>query len=164
MTLTVGTDSYLPLTYAEAYATNHFIGDDKTAWTAAADTDKEAAIRQATQYIDSYFRDRFPGVIQSTSQSLEWPRVNARDRSGRTLTDTPDAVKNAAVELAKERIVAGANLVPSEARGGRIKRERVEGAVEVEYMDGAPSGTTYEFAEKILSAVLSGGGKRLKRT
>lgn len=156
-------DGYITAADADTYAGKYFIGADSTAWNDASESDKEAAIRQATQYVDSYFRSRFVGVIRSTSQALEWPRAAARDRSGRTINGIPDAVKNAVVELAKERLVAGTNLVPSEARGGMVKSERVEGVVDVEYMDGAPSGTTYEFAEKLLSAVLRGAANRLQR-
>lgn len=155
-------DGYITASDADTYATAHFIGADLTAWNGADADTKEAAIRQATQYIDSYFRDRFPGVIQSYSQALEWPRIGAQDKAGRTLNGIPDVLKDATCELAKARIVAGTNLVPDEARGGKVKREKVD-VVEVEYMDGAPSGTTYKFAEKLLSLVLKGGGGRLKR-
>lgn len=162
MALTVGTDSYISLADAETYAAAHFIGSDATAWDAASDTDKEAALRQATQYVDAKFRDRFLGYIQSTTQALEWPRTAAFDRSGRTLHGTPEAVTDAVVELAKARIVAGDNLVPVEDRGGQVKREKV-GSLEVEYMDGAPSGRTYGFAEMLLSQVLNRSANRLVR-
>lgn len=156
-------DSYLSIADSDTYATDHFIGTDLTTWNGASTSDKEAALRQATQFIDSNFRDRFPGRIRSESQALEWPRSGALDRSGRTLNDVPDIVKNATVELAKDRLVDGTNLVPAEARGGKIKRQRVEGAVEVEYMDNAPAGTTYRWAEKLLSLVLESRGRRIVR-
>lgn len=162
MALTVGTDTYVTLADAETYATEHFIGDDKTTWDGASDADKEAALRQATQYIDAKFHDRFVGFIQSTAQALEWPRASAVDRSGRSLTGTPDAVKDATVELAKERIVAGDNIVPVEDRGGLTRRERV-GPVEVEYFAGAPSGRTYQFAAMLLSQVLRQAANKLVR-
>lgn len=162
MALTVGSDTYISVSDADTYASNHFISDDVSVWNNASTSNKEAALRQATQYIDSRFRDRFVGVIQSTAQSLEWPRTNAVDRSGRTLTGTPQVVKDATVELAKERLVADGNLVPVEDRGGKVKREAV-GSIEVEYMDGAPPGRTYKFAEMLLSQVLRKGGKKLNR-
>lgn len=162
MAVTVGTDSYISLSDAETYVTNHVIGDDKTTWDAASDADKEAALRQATQFVDAKFRDRFLGYIQSTSQALEWPRTAAFDRSGRTLTGTPDAVKDAVVQLAVARIVADGDLVPVEDRGGQVKREKV-GSLEVEYFDGAPSGRTYQFAEMLLSQVLRRAANRLVR-
>jgi hypothetical protein len=162
MALTVGTDSYTDVASADTYATNHFIGDDLTTWNGATTANKEAALRQATQYIDAYFRDRFPGVIQSDSQALEWPRINAYDRSGRYLTGTPDAVKNATVELAKERLVSGTNLIPVADRGGKVKREKV-GQLEVEYMGSAPANRLYRWAEHVLNLVLKESSNRLVR-
>jgi len=162
MAVTVGTDSYISASDADTYASNYFISDDLSTWNNASTSEKEAALRQATQYIDSKFRDRFVGIIQSTAQELEWPRSNAVDRSGRTLTGTPSVVKNATVELAKERLVADGNLVPVEERGGKVKREAV-GTLKVEYMDDAPPGRTYQFAEMLLSQVLEKTAHRLKR-
>jgi hypothetical protein len=147
---------------ADTYATENFMGADLTAWNAATTANKEASLRQATQYIDSRFRDRFVGYIRSQSQALEWPRSNAYDRSGRLLTGTPDAVKAATTELAKERILAGTSLVPSEARGGAVKREKVD-VIEVEYMDNAPAGTTYRFVSDLLSLVLKQSSRRVVR-
>lgn len=155
-------DAYVDDSFADDYADDYFLGSDKTAWDSASVTEKEAALRQATQFIDANFRDRFPGVIRSESQALEWPRSGAVDRSGRTINDVPDIVKNATVELAKERLVDGRTLVPSETRGGQVKREKV-GPIEVEYMDGAPSGTVYKWAEKLLTKVLVPISRRIKR-
>lgn len=155
-------DSYESVDNADTYATAHFIGTDLTTWNGASNADKEAALRQATQFIDANFRDRFPGRIRSTPQALEWPRSGAQDRAGRILNDVPDVVKNATVELAKDRLVDGSNLVPAESRGGQIKREKVD-VLEVEYMDGAPAGTWYRWAEKLLSLVLTSAGRRIVR-
>jgi len=136
-------------------------------WAAASTAEKEAAIIQATAYIDAKFRDRFVGTIQSTSQSLEWPRVSAWDRSGRALNGIPTAVKSATAELAAAALAE--DLVPTDDRADLIKRKTEKvGPIEetTEYMDGAPAGRTYSFAEMILSAVLrpgGGGNRRLTR-
>lgn len=162
MAVTVGTNVYISVSDADTYAATNFLGADLTAWNAASTPNKEAGLRQAAQYIDNRFRDRFVGQIRSESQALEWPRVNAVDRSGRVLNQIPDAVKNASVELAKERIRNGVTLVPAQPRGGKIKRQKVD-VIEVEYMDGAPSETTYRFAEDLLSVVLMSAGRRVVR-
>ena len=155
-------DSYADLTYANAYAAEYFIGDDLTGWNAATDPQKEASLRQATQYLDNRFRSRFVGVIQSESQSLEWPRNGAVDQSGRYINQIPEQIKQATVELAKARIVSGTNLVPDEARGGAIKRAKV-GSLEVEYSDNAPAGTDYRFSDSLVSGLLKTRGNRLLR-
>lgn len=164
LTLTgASADSYQDVSDADAYATNHFIGTDLTAWNAATTANKEAALRQSTQFIDAKFRDRFPGQIRSESQALEWPRVNARDRAGRVLNQVPDIIKAATVELAKERLVAGGNLVASEARGGQVKRVKV-GPIEQEFMDRAPAGTVYRWVEQLISKVLTNVSHRAVRS
>ena len=155
-------DSYATLIEADNYADNHFVGSDFTAWDGATDPDKEARLRQAAQWLDANFRSRYVGIIRSESQALEWPRSGAIDRSGRTINNVPDAVKNAQIELAKYMIVNSANLVPAEDRGGQVKREKV-GPIEVEYMDNAPSGTTYRWAEQLLSQVLGSSVRRVVR-
>lgn len=165
MTLTTSgasADSYVTVTFAESYAIKHFRGTDKTTWDAAEFSDKEASLREATQWIDSMFGNRFVGEIQSSSQALAWPRIGAEDRDGRYINDTPDAVKNATVALALSAL--GGMLVPDESRGGRVKREKI-GPLETEYMDDAPSGTTYRWAEMLLRPVLIDrrGSKQLVR-
>lgn len=159
MALTVSgssADSYISLADADTYAAEHFIGSDLTSWNASNDDEKEAALREAALFIDNQFRNRFPGVIRSESQALEWPRTNAHDRSGRHISDIPQAVKDAQVELAKEKIVAGGSLMPTEARGGRVK-SKTAGPVSVTYEDGAPAGRNYPHAQNLLSQVLRPG-------
>lgn len=159
-------DSYVTLEEAEDYASEHFIGSGKTSWDDATEPEKEASLRQAAQYIDKMFRDRFPGIIKTNSQALEWPRTSAYDRSGRHISNVPDAIKNAAVELAKERIVAGDDLIPVESRGGKVKSVSV-GPVSQTYMDDAPAGRTYRYAEILIKHVLLPGGSgsvKLNRT
>lgn len=161
MPLVVGTDTYVSVVDADTYVTDHFRGDDLTTWDTASD-DKEAALREATQYIDANFEDNFVGEIQTTSQTLAWPRVNAVDNAGRLLNGIPSAVKDATVELAFSAL--GGKLVPDESRGGKVKREKVD-VLEVEYFDNAPAGTTYGWVEQLLRPVLkhSGAVKRLFR-
>lgn len=156
-------DSYQDVANADIYASEHFIGTDLTTWNAASVADKEASLRQSTQFIDANFRDRFPGQIRSESQALEWPRVNAFDRAGRVLNQVPDIIKTATVELAKERVVSGGNLVASEARGGQVKRVKV-GPIEQEFMDGAPAGTVYRWVEQLISKVLQPTSRRVVRS
>ncbi len=162
MALTVGTDTYISAADADTYAQDHFRGDDLLEWSAAED-DRDSLLREATQYIDANFEDRFVGEIQTTSQKLAWDRVNAVDNSGRVLNGIPDPVKNTTVELALAALLNG-KLVPDESRGGKVKREKVD-VLEIEYFDNAPPGTTFDWAESLLNPVLqhSGAVKRVVR-
>lgn len=156
-------DSYTSLADADTYVASYFSNADLTVWQAASTEAKESALRQATQYIDSKFGDRFPGQIVSTSQSLAWPRVNASDRAGRVITDIPDACRNATVELAGRRVVSGGSLAPAQSRG--LKSAKV-GPIEVKYTAAAASGapeTNYQWVNQLLSAVLITAGRRIVR-
>lgn len=150
MAVTVGTDVYLSVADADTYHSN--LGN--TTWTAATTAAKEAALREATQYIDGAYS--FIGE-QITSNVLAWPRSNVYILKGNFAGITydsstiPPQVENACAELALEAL--SNSLSPNEARGGAIKKEKVD-VVEVEYMDWAPSGKTYKYATMILKPVL----------
>lgn len=162
MTVTVGTDVYLSLANADTY----WAARNNSTWDSAADADKEKALREATQYIDGAFS--FIGT-QKPDNVLAWPRYDVFVRTGNFAGKTydsdtiPPQVEQSCAELALEAL--SARLVPAAARGGAVKREKVD-VVEVEYMDWAPSGKTFTFAAMILKPLLvnSGNFKRLVRS
>lgn len=162
MAIVEGTDTYLSVSDADTYWSNRNNAD----WAAASTAAKEAALREATQYVDgafSFIGDQIPTNV------LAWPRYNAFVSQGNFAgihfdsATIPPQVKNAVAELALEALTA--RLAPSQARGGAIKREKVD-VIEVEYMDFAPSGKVYSFAAMILKPVTAGGktARKLVRT
>jgi hypothetical protein len=60
----------------------------------------EVACVRATDYIDKRFGKRFRGFKQTSSQSLEWPRLDAIDESGYLIQDIPKNLKHATAEYA----------------------------------------------------------------
>lgn len=142
-------NSYLTLAEADTYFDDRAI----TAWTGSTYTDdqKEAALIQATSWIDNTFQ--FIGEIDDTTQRLAWPRDAAYDKEGRLVGDTthPEQVKNAVCEAALAYLVEG-SLQATTKRGGLIKREKV-GDLEVEYMGGAAGATTYPQATAYLKGL-----------
>lgn len=160
MTIVVGTDTYLSVTDADSYWSNRNNAD----WSAASTAQKEAALREATQYVDGAFN--FIGN-QIITNVLAWPRDNAFVENGNFAgisydnTTIPPQVKNATAELAAEALTAP--LAPSQARGGAVKREKVD-VIEVEYMDFAPSGKVYSFAAMILKPLTIGSKSVRKLT
>lgn len=155
MTITVGTDTYLSVADADTYWSNR----NSSTWSDASTEEKEAALREATQYIDGAYL--FIGEIVSSSQILAFPRSGLEIRSGNFkfhYTDSstiPFMVENATAELALEAL--SARLLESKERGGRVKREKV-GQIEIEYTDFAPSNKTYDFVTNILRPLLKSGG------
>lgn len=123
-------------------------------WTAASTANKEGALREATDYLDASFSQYYRGKRAGRVQGLEWPRTDALDDSGVPLPGLPAELVKATYELAA-RALSGV-LQADLARGGKVKRERVEGAIEVEYMDGAPTQTSYGVVTMMLAPILNG--------
>lgn len=153
-------DSYASIETINAYAVKHgasfpITGDDTLA-TEAAIAAAEAAARRATAWLDGEYGPRFIGEPASVSQALEWPRNDAWFRGEELLNDTiPRQIVEAMCEAAIRELAEPGIMSPDMDRGGRVKRERVEGVVDIEYMDGAPVATTFTVIEGKLAALLA---------
>lgn len=77
-----------------------------------ADADLQAALVQATDYIDKRFGRRFRGWRRSRSQALEWPRTDAYDDDDYTFPDVPVQLQKATAEYALLAFQLGRNLAP----------------------------------------------------
>lgn len=145
-------NSYVTLVEANA----HFAEKEETAWN-GSDAKKEAALIHATEWLDASYR--FIGSIVSTSQALSWPRKDVVDHEGREIAEDviPYGVKHATYAAALVIIVEG-SLLGTQKRGGMVKREKV-GELEVEYMNGAPSGNTYPHIANFLNGFLIAANK-----
>ena len=86
-------ESYVTVAECSAYHTKH----GGTAWDWI--DDKEAALRKATQYLDSAYKWR--GVPTTEAQALRWPRANVVVDSYALAWDAiPANLKHACCELA----------------------------------------------------------------
>lgn len=153
MSLTISVDSFTSISDADSYWTNNSGG---TAWASASQSDKEAALRQASQYIDK--RYKFIGMhTGSVSQLLAWPRVGAVDKQGRYRSGVPKEIKDATAYLANEAL--SEHLLPPQQRGNKIKRLRAGGTrhgVEIDYQPNAPGQTTYDYVDLLVSDLIVG--------
>lgn len=145
-----GSDSYMSLESADLY----WSGRNDATWAGAELLTKEAALREATQYLDG--RYDWIGDHPGGNQRLGWPRLGAFDHEGRLLTGIPEKVAEATAELARQAL--SECLAPTEARAGRTRREKV-GPLEVEYLGGAPGGRSYPFVTLLLKGLIRGDGK-----
>ena len=93
-----GANSYASVSYANDYHD----GRGNTLWThsSVTDSDKEQALVRATDYIEKRFGHKFRGWKESSTQALQWPRIDAEDNSGYLLPDIPDKLKQAVAEYA----------------------------------------------------------------
>lgn len=137
-----GADSYVSLAEANAY----FTARSNATWDAADDEVKEAALRAATQYVDTIVR--YKGVRLSASQDLEWPRSGVTDWSGYEVAGVPSRVKQATSELALRAL--SEDLYVDLDRGGAISSESV-GPISVSYRGDAPVGKTFRSAMQLLA-------------
>ncbi len=67
---------------SEAFADTHHSDRNNTKWDDFTSIEKQAALIRATDYVDKRFSLRFIGFAQKREQALEWPRLDAFDRSG----------------------------------------------------------------------------------
>ena len=127
--------SYVDVAFADAY-----LGADWTTHTA----DKESALMQATEYVDTIWGPRFMGFPLVYNQALEFPRLGLYNRYGVLIEGVPDDLKKVVSRYAQ--LAADGDLCTTESStttdAGVIKRKKVKaGSVEsdIEYFPGAES-------------------------
>lgn len=96
-----------------------------------------AVLRQrGSGYIDATYGPRFYGVPTDVSQERAWPRSGARIYGQALASDlVPNRVIDASYQAAYLVATNPGSLSRTVDTGAQVKRERVEGAVEVEYFE-----------------------------
>jgi len=151
-------DSYLSLTDADTYNTNH---SASAAWIAAAEAVKEKALRLATQYLDVRYGGRWKSYRSNELQALAWPRAYAIDRDGYywDSDQMPQRLKDATVELAL-RVVGGDTLFADITKPGTIKSQSVTvGPIQksIEYMGGYTQVKGYPLIDGLVKSLINSG-------
>ncbi|MFH2112924.1 MAG: DnaT-like ssDNA-binding protein [Spirochaetota bacterium] len=138
-------ESYVSVADCDTY----HVARGNDAWS-GDEAAKEAALREATAFIEDRYRGLWRGQRRLKVQRLQWPRHGVVDQDGFTIDHdiVPIEVKDALCEAAL-RATQG-DLTPDLDRGGQIKRQKVD-VIETEYRDSAPVGRTYpEIEGKIM--------------
>lgn len=144
-------ESYVSVSDCEAYCTAKGL-----VFASGSTTDKETALRRATDAIDAIYRSRFPGVRRKyRNQAKEWPRLGAADASGYPVPydAVPVEIKNATCEAAVRELAEAGTMAPDLDRGGAIRRIKA-GSVEVEYGANASAGSVFTVIDGLLSGLL----------
>lgn len=97
-----------------------------------------AALMRGSDYIDAVYGSRYPGSrTDGRAQDRPWPRKNATDQEGNEIADdeVPVEIEQATYEAALRELESPGSLLPDYIAAERVRRERVEGAVEIEYSD-----------------------------
>lgn len=127
-------DIYGSLAGATAYHSDR----DNNVWADGAYTDamRSAALLRASEALDGQYGARFPGKkAGGRAQERAWPRIDAIDHCQHEAIpddEVPVGVAKATYEIALAELQAPGSWNPSFIAGEINKRERVEGAVEVE--------------------------------
>ena len=138
-------DSYASRAEADAY----HAARGNAAWSAASTDARDAALRKATQYLDT--RYRWVGNRSTLTQALEWPRYFV-PRLGYPTGWPQPRVVNACIELAL-RALSGDLLVDDEGRD--VLSEQV-GPISVTYGP-TGGGVRYPVADLLVSPLVLGG-------
>lgn len=134
-----------------ADADSYFSLRGNAVWT-GSDAVKQAAIVQATDYLDATYR--WKGAIESLTQALSFPRIGIYDPQGRDIDSiVPQKVKDACCELAV--VALSGALLGNTSNSDYVTREKV-GEIEVEYSASAPSTTKYLLVDRLVSGLHNG--------
>lgn len=146
-------NSYVTYDYALAY---HALRGN-SAWALGTVLNQQYAIIRATQAVDSIYKGKWKGTpTEYGTQELEWPRNDVYVNSVEIDNDLiPVALKKAVCEAALRELASANSLTPDLERGGEIKRVKAD-TVEVEYMDGANSTTTFTAIDGLLADLVTG--------
>jgi hypothetical protein len=71
-----------------------------TLWSSASTPEKEAALVQATRYMEKRFGTRYKGSRASSAQALAFPRTGLYDETGEAITGLPTSIARACAEYA----------------------------------------------------------------
>jgi hypothetical protein len=119
-------NAYISVADADQYIEDHGNSSD---WTGSDNSQKEEAIRMATQYLDAVYGGRWIGIAATSIQSLDFPRsgmyVNGYYRDSDSV---PQEVKDATCEMAVRfrGLSSGELLIEDQDDPGAVKEYQVK--------------------------------------
>ena len=115
-----------------------------------------ALLERGAAYIDASYGPRFTGEpVGGIDQVLAWPRTGA-SAYGSALAETlvPARVVTASYMAAWQEASAPGSLSPGAvSMAGQVKREKIDGAVEVEYSGGSDGMSAADASRVIIPAI-----------
>ena len=151
--------SYVTVADADAYLLAR--GDE--VWAALTITEKEEALRKATDYMESRYGPKWLGYRVGSTQVLSWPRkwVQIPGLSNVEYyldSEVPTVIKNVCAELAVRSTVE--DLEPDQERGA-IVREKVD-VLDTTYAAYSPTSNRYKKVDQMIAQLTTGMGGALQ--
>lgn len=151
---------------SNAYAVEVWSNDPYKQDYATVIADQDIALKSATALLDDVYGENYHGKIYDTSYALYWPRTGVTDpRTGLVNTDYTVFP----IQLARATALQAYHLSKTNRQSELadsvtgVKRERVEGAVEVEYATPADQKQAeyrpviHEEVDRIMAQFVTGG-------
>ena len=148
--IVTGAESYCTVAFADSRLGSRGF----SIWTDLLMTEKEQALRRATDYMLQTYRQTWAGERVTSLQFLDWPRVSVTvDGFAVSSQIVPLDIQNACAEMAF-RAAAG-DLDDDLTQG--VKSEKV-GPLEVVYDENSSRAVNYRAVDKLLAPYLNTGG------
>ena len=138
-------NAYVSVEFADEY----FSARGNQTWAGLGNSDKEAAIIKATDYVEAVYFDKWQGEKLKTDQTLSFPR---------SPFGIPAKFKSAVCELA---IRANAGELMSDVE--RLTTKEKVGSIEVEYAQDADPATKYAYVASLLKPFLKPSSAMIMR-
>lgn len=147
--LVAGANAYAAIAFCDTYLADR----GKTAWDSLTDSQKQAAIIEATDYLDVNFK--YGGLrLNDSGQVTEFPRRSLYDANAVLVSGIPERLQEACAELAY-RASQGTELFPDlefNASGRKVKDLLKVGPITIEegLETGGSSAPRFPVVERIL--------------
>ena len=153
-------------TYLDKFAQS---GTSNLFTAAAADSDREIALRNSARWLDATFQLLYVGHRFTKSQAMQWPRGSGKYNDGWDIDadEMPQSLLDANCEMALRFIedTTGhdtSRLMPDQANPALIQREKLKADVteiDTTYVGGAQQQKLYAMAERIMDNILLPAGR-----
>ncbi len=139
-------ESFCSVSFADLYHEARGL----VSWLDMDESAKEAALRKASDYIESNYSTRWKGFRATQDQALSWPRTDVMiDGYSLGISFMPKSLQRACAELASRAVTA--ELDPDVGR--TVISEKV-GEIAVSYDPYGPKKTSYSSIDALLSNLL----------
>lgn len=148
-------NAYVSLADCDAY----HLAQGNSAWTAAVDVEKEAAIIKGTGYLNTRFAERWKGRRVNYYQTMAWPRYDVVDMDDYFVYGNvvPKRVVDACCEAALRAL--SEDIQPDLER--KTNSETI-GPIKIDYDPGSPQQTRYTRIEDLIRPYLRPRGRMVR--